>query len=64
MNSKTKGLPTKKAEAVKAIVKDKSLGKIDKIIMLAKKGLSKKEIVELKFNRNTVYRQVREYEMA
>jgi len=64
MNAKTTGLPPKKAEAVKAILKDKELGKVDKIIKLHRKHLSKKEIVGLGFNRNTVYRQVREFEMA
>lgn len=64
MSTKATGLPPKKAEAVKAIVKAKDLGLIEKIIKLHKKGLSKKQIVDLKFNRNTVYRQVREYEMA
>jgi len=64
MNAKTTGLPPKKAEAVKAILKDKELGVVQKIIKLHRKRLSKKEIVQAGFNRNTVYRQVREFEVA
>lgn len=50
----------------KAFVKTlpKDLGKIEKILKAAKRGYSKKEIIEAGFNKNTVYRQVREAEMA
>lgn len=68
MNTKTTVQSAKrgsnKAMAIKSIVKDNTLGTIDKILKLHKRRLSKKEIVELGFNKNTVYRQVREYEMA
>jgi hypothetical protein len=53
-----------KAQILRSIVKSKDLGKCEKIIALHRKHLSKKEIVDLGFNKNTVYRQTREAEMA
>jgi len=40
----------------------KAGGKIKKIIALYKKGYPRTDIIEAGFNRNTVYRQTRDYE--
>lgn len=56
----------KQKTPIKSVLKTlpKDLGVIDKILRLHKRRYSKKEIVSAGFNRNTVYRQVREYEVA
>lgn len=52
-----KGRKTVK-QFIKGLPKD--LGKVDKIVRLAKKGFSRAEIIAAGFNKNTVHRQVRE----
>lgn len=56
----------KQKAPIKSVIKTlpKDLGTIQKIIALHKKRYEKTEIVAAGFNRNTVYRQVREYQVA
>jgi hypothetical protein len=57
---------TKRQKTRKATIKKmarqltKESGPVASIVKLAKKGYSKAEIIEAGFNKNTVYRQVRE----
>lgn len=54
-------LPAKKLEAAKKIVNDTNLTLTKRIVTLGKKGLAPKQIIDLGFNKNTVYRQLREH---
>lgn len=56
-------MATRKSITVKQFLRDKkfkNMGTVEKIVVAAKKGFSQKEIIEAGFNKNTVYRQVRE----
>jgi hypothetical protein len=62
---KTGTLPkTRKARAKAIISKVKSNGVVAQIIALRKAKFERREIIDLGFNKNTVHRQVHEFEMA
>jgi hypothetical protein len=61
--SKSTKAPVKRHKlTVKQFVKTlpKDLGVVAKIVKTAKRGYTQKQIIEAGFNKNTVYRQVRE----
>lgn len=57
-----KKVPVK--QALKALPKDTRSRIVVSIIALYKKGYSKLEIIAAGFNKNTVYRQTREYDIS
>lgn len=58
-------MATKKTvkQFIKALPAEKKTGYIKMIIAAYKRGYSKLEIIAAGFNKNTVYRQTREYDL-
>jgi len=63
MKSSSVAAPKARNAKMKALVTSlkKEYGPVGQIVGLAKKGFTRKEIIEAGFNKSTVYRQVREY---
>lgn len=49
---------------IKTLPAEKKAGIVSQIIAAYKRGYSKLEIIAAGFNKNTVYRQTREYDVA
>lgn len=62
MATATKKVTSKKRMTVNQFLKTqpKDLGLVEQIVRAARKGFTRKEIIDAGFNKNTVYRQVRE----